>query len=188
MKQVTKIKIFNRVAVILTFTCTCLFSRAAVPPQQLTLELAAIKPVEPRQIKTEDVGAVIPTNLQPGQKEADISLRIADKSINSLSQGDYFKNSEAGKVANGVQNAFKTQMTFGGTPEQGTEQKLNMQILAFEQKAYIHYEGYANIQVTYKNSDGVNIQWFEKLGNSTSLVVTHVFNDSMSRANISWNW
>ncbi len=133
---------------------------------------------------------MIPTNLQPGQSEEEITVRVVDRSVSSFAQGDYFRNSEIGKAASNFEKSLKTDVNLGGSPEKGEiSHSVNMQVQAFEQKAYIHYTGLADLQVTYlANNSNINMELTEKLGGSTQLVFTHNIQDQLSRANLSWNW
>jgi len=172
---------------ILSFTCTCLFSHAAMPPQQLVIEIK--KPAVMSQPDIE-IAKIIPTNLQPGQKEEQIGLRVIDHSVNSFTQGDFFKNTEIGKAAKGFEESLKTDVNLGGDPKKGeVSHNVNVQVLAFEQKAFIHYRGLTDFQVTYKyDRNNIDVKLEENLGGNTNLVITHNLQDQFSRANLSWTW
>lgn len=182
--------IYTKILWVATFTFTSLYSYAAIPPQQLTIDLKSINPIqEQKKITNDDVAAVIPLNLQPGQSQQDVGLRVVDHTLNRFTQGDYFRNSEFGKAASGVEKAMKTEVHFGNPQENEIQHSFNMQIQAFEQKAFLKYTGYTDIRVTYLmyNSD-LNLELYENLGGSTELVVTHTMHDQLSKAQLRWSW
>ncbi len=184
------LKIYPKVLWVVTFTFTSLYSYAAIPPQQLTIDFQSINPVkEKAKITRDDVAAVIPMNLQPGQSQAEVGLRVVDHTLNRFTQGDYFRNTEFGKAATGVEKAMTTEVHFGNLEENEIQHSINMQIQAFEQKAYLKYSGFTYIRVTYLmyNSD-LNLELSEKLGSSTELIVTHTMLDQLSKAQLRWSW
>jgi hypothetical protein len=182
--------IFTRIAWAVTFSFTCLYSHAAIPPQQLTINLQSVNPIEPAgKIDQHDVAAIIPMNLQPGQTDKEVGIRVVDHSLNTFTQGDYFRNTELGKAASGVENAMKTEVHFGDSENTEVQHSLNMQIQAFEQKAFLKYSGFMDVRVTYLmyNSD-VNLEIYENLGGTTELVFTHDLHEQLSKAQVRWTW
>ncbi|MGE3974303.1 MAG: hypothetical protein AB7F59_07260 [Bdellovibrionales bacterium] len=181
---------FSKLAWTVTFSLTSLYSHAAIPPQQTSLNLEAVTPVAPQTtITSHDISGVIPLNLQPGQKEQDVGIKVVDHTLNTFTQGDFFKNSELGKAASGVEQAMKTEVHFGNPQENEIQHSLNMQVQAFEQKAFLKYSGLANVQVTYLMSGSdLNLEFNENLGGSTQLVVSHEVQDQLSKAQLRWNW
>jgi len=182
--------IYTRIACLVTFSFTCLYSHAAIPPQQLTINLEAVNPIhQQNKITGEDVAAVIPMNLQPGQTQQEVGLRVVDHTLNRFTQGDYFRNTEFGKAASGVEKAMKTEVHFGNPEENEIKHSFNMQIQAFEQKAFVKYTGFTDIRLTYLmyNSD-LNLELYENLGGTTELVVTHMMHDQLSKAQLKWSW
>jgi hypothetical protein len=178
---------FYRQVAMISFLCTSLFSNAAIPPQQLNVEIPKNKPVESVRV---DLAKFIPTNLQPGQNEEQIGLKVVDYSINRFTNGDFFKNTEIGKAAKGFEESLKTEVNLGGDPTKGEiSHSVNVQILAFEQKAWVHYKGFTDFQLTYRTNDSnLDMEMQQNLGGSTHLVLAHNLRDSLSRASLSWNW
>jgi hypothetical protein len=172
------------------FTCTCLYSKAAIPPSQLRLDPPAAAKIVQNTKAAIDVAKVIPLNLQPGQSEEQVGLRILDRSVSSAMQTDFFKNTEIGKAAKGFESALKTDMKLGGDPKKGgVTHHIDMQLQAFEQKAYLQYRGITDLRVTYHTNDSnLDMELNQDLGHGTHLLITHNLNEALSRANISWNW
>lgn len=183
-------QIFQRYIAILSFTFTCLYSHAAIPPQQLVLEAPKAKAIADTKKEIEIVAKIIPTNLQPGQTEEQISLRVIDHSMQTFTADEYFRNSEIGKAATNFEKSLNTDMNLGGDSKKGeVTHSVNMQVLAFEQKAWVRYKGITEIQVTYRAEKNIlDMELTEDLGGSAKLVITHNVQDQFSRANISWNW
>jgi hypothetical protein len=182
-----KMRGFYRQIAMISFLCTSLFSNAAIPPQQLNVEIPKNKPVEDVYL---DIAKLIPTNLQPGQNEEQIGMKVADYSFNNFANGDFFKNTEIGKAAKGFEESLKTEVNLGGDPAKGEiSHSVNLQVLAFEQKAWVHYKGFTDFQVTYQTNDSnLDVEMQQNLGGSTHLVLAHNLRDSLSRASLSWNW
>jgi hypothetical protein len=182
--------ILSRSAWAVTFSFTCLYSHAAIPPQQLTLNLNAVNPIkEKAKITNEDVAALIPMNLQPGQTDKEVGLRVVDKGLNSFTQGDYFRNTEVGKAASGVEKAMKTEVHFGDPEQNEIQHSLNMQVQAFEQKAFVKYSGFTNVRLTYlMYNSNLNLEINESLGVNTELVIKHDLHDQLSQAQVKWSW
>jgi hypothetical protein len=183
----------RKIAVILAFSLVSLIGRAAIPPQEV-LETQSIKPVViPKMIKPEDIALVIPMNLQPGTNDEDVIMaRIADHSINNLIRGDYFRNTEFGKAAARVENAMKAEVSLGTSDESNghppIEHKINMQLQAFEQKAYVTYSGLVNLNLTYLAAQGLDVTMSQALTTTTTLVLNHSTRDAISRLNMMWAW
>ena len=180
-------RLFFRELAVLSFLCTSLFSNAAIPPQQLVLDVP--KPVA--NVKSDlDIAKIIPTNLQPGQTEEQIGLKVVDYSVNNFTNGDFFKNTEIGKAAKGFEDHLKTEVNLGGDPKKGEiSHSVNVQLLAFEQKAWVHYKGFTDLQLTYRtDSSNLDMEMQQNLGGSTNLVLAHNLRDQLSRASLSWNW
>lgn len=174
---------------LVSFLMASLFSHAAIPPQQLVLDIPKNKPVS--NIKNDiDMAKIIPTNLQPGQTEEEIGLRVVDFSVNNFTNGDFFKNTEIGKAAKGFEESLKTEVNLGGDPEKGEiSHSVNVQLLALEQRAWIHYKGITDFTVNYRANDSdVNMEMQQNLGGSTNLVLAHNLREQISRASLSWNW
>jgi len=161
---------------------------AALPPQT-ELDLRKIKKIEPaNKVTSDDVAKVIPTELQPGEDQNEIGLKIADRSANSITQGDFFRQSDIGRAANAVQNSLKTEMSLGGG-EGHTTHNIQMQVLAFEQKAFIRYAGFTHFKMTYLNyKNDLDLEVSEKIGDNTDFVLTHDVNASLSAANVRWSF
>ncbi len=178
---------FYRQLAILTFLGTSLFSNAAIPPQQLVLDTPQNKPVANVQSDL-NLAKIIPTSLQPGQTEEQIGIKVVDFSVNNFTNGDFFKNTEIGKAAKGFEESLKTEVNLGGDPTKGEiSHSVNVQLLAFEQKAWVHYKGFTDMQVTFQNNT-IDMEMQQNLGGTTHLVLAHNLRDQLSRASLSWNW
>lgn len=179
--------------VTLVFISSNTSSYAAIPPQQHSLDLSSISPAGPieRTIKQQDIERVIPQNLYPGMSEEEISIKVIDHSANNFMNGDYFKNSSLGKAANNVQEALQTNVSWGGDPEEEDSIQHNMQfqLEAFQQKAWMKYQGYFDLKFTYEVSgNNLNIEMHEKLADLTDLVVTHNTSQAYSSLTVRWVW
>ncbi|HEX4922653.1 MAG TPA: hypothetical protein VFV50_01155 [Bdellovibrionales bacterium] len=169
-----------------------LIGHAAIPPQEV-LDTRTIKPVYSlvKGLQPEHVAMVIPMNLQPGTNdEKTIMARVMDHSLNTFVQGDFFRATELGKAADTVEQAMKTEVTFGDGYDDNGEpsviHKINMQFQALEQKAFVSYSGLTNLNLTLAAATGFDISMNQALDDSTTLVLTHQTRDALSAAKLMW--
>lgn len=187
-------RIKRKLATFIAFFMVSLIAHAAIPPQEV-LDTRTIKPVYSlvKGIQPEHVAMVIPMNLQPGTNdEKTIMARVMDHSVNTFIQGDFLRNTELGKAAQNVENAMRAEVTIGdGFDESGepaTMHKINLQVAALEQKAFVSYSGLTNLNLSLAAATGLDISMNQALDTTTTLVLSHQTRDALSAMKVMWAW
>lgn len=129
-------------------------------------------------ISTNDVAAVIPTNLSTTNKGNYVRDRILIKSANSIAKSPMIHNSFLMKTAKKVEKKTAVGMNIKSTPTVTNaapiEHKFKFNLKAFKKEARISYSGYVDSKVEYKaKDDSFHFSIEEKLSKNSKIALTH---------------
>lgn len=158
-------------------------------PDTKVLDISNVEVVNPESITSEDVAKVIPTNIEQGSTSTVVGRKVLDYSVNNILNSPRVKNSTVGRTADSVQKAMQTEVSFGNKKKGSIEHKINLQMQAFEQVAYMHYTGFADANVRYylipRNT---TVEVVKSVASNTSLVYDYLSNEAEARNTISMRW
>ena len=132
------------------------------------------------QLDTTDVALVVPTNMAATNNSQVVQERILDKTIRSVFDSKYIKNSSLGQTYKKVKDSANLDLTIKEKtskldPKKAPVQhkfKFDYQVL--EANALLSYSGYFDTSVRYlAQTQQMVISFSEKIGNSSSINLTH---------------
>ncbi len=164
----------------LTLVCTIIFlpickSLGSIPNQDRSIDLnsvVAVKPFENSIFDRQLVNSYFPTGLTPTTDQTALIMQLQtgfeSRFTEQFFNGEFFKKTSVGKIANQIQEASRPEFTF--KPLHGPPQKFDFRYQPIEQTAIINYSGYCNSSVVYnlaQNSVAIGIS--KKLDTETTL-------------------
>lgn len=178
---------------------------ASIPDPQLEIPknmgetLRGMPRPGPATFTSDDLASVFPLDMPPTRSYSYIGTRMVDHTINSFIHGSFFRESELGKVAQKVNNAFKTEIQLGETPvivgqmapKEVIAHKLDVQIEALQKRAFLKYRGFFDTNVNYTylpEEDAIDIEWGRKIYRQTHMVFTYQVLTTATGIRFHWPW
>ncbi len=139
----------------------------------------------------EDIGKVIPTDLQNSNDAGFVATRIGDHAFQAWFKSDAVKNSPVGRTAETVQETLKTEVAIKSDDKDAVEHKFSFQVLALQAISKIKYSGWLNAAVDYDGrSNEAKLEISEKLWNDKDFIISHTAKaeQGLSAVGLRWNW
>lgn len=135
----------------------------------------------------------IPLNMQPTDDASRVISVIADKSVSKFMNDPQVRASSLGRTATKVEKTMTQEVVLGSNAPNEIEHKLNFQVLAFQARAEMKYEGITNALVSYQaGTSTTTFEVFENLPTSLKqqLVLSHELRptEKVSNLSVRWSW
>jgi hypothetical protein len=131
-------------------------SRASIPDRQRQIDVTGIEPTHPANqhiINQKLLATYIPLNLTPTNDQTafaeQLSKGIQQRAFDQFFSGRMFNVATLQQISHTVENATRTDISFGKNAQGETEHQLKLDLKAFEQKALVRYEGVFSSTFTY---------------------------------------
>lgn len=146
-------------------------------------------------LTTEDVAAIVPTDMQTTNDGNSVRDRILQNSATAFFNSSMMKNTFLMKTAKKVESSTKMDMAVKEKAkvagEEETEHKFKFDVQALKTEAKFIYQGYIDSKVQYNaGNDSLLVSIEEKLSDNSKIALSHTKDREQSRQllqyEISW--
>lgn len=145
-----------------------------------------------RDLTTDDVAKVIPTDMSEQSDMGAFARRIADKTLKQALESDALKGSSVLQTAREVGESLKTDVAMGSREPNSVQHKFNFAMKPTAAQATLRYSGLTNARLSYLASESkMDLELREPVDAlSTDLVFNHVAipGDTKEVMSLSWAW
>lgn len=148
--------------------------------KSVDLENAPLNPGQPSAVKR-FIDSYIPMNLTPtkdaGNLGQEMQTKVGEKVADGFFNGDFFKNSVAGKTMKSVENVTNKSFSVGQAEKQEIVHTFKFNFRAVQRNAEFNYSGYFNSDLVYSmDSSTAKISVSKPLDGDTSLSLVSTSN------------
>ncbi len=157
------------------------------------MDVSKITPVNSlRTITSEDVGQMIPTDMEPGADSSTLTSRILDQSVRTMLASEAVKRSSFGQTASKVQSAMQTNITVAARSPNSVNHQVNFAVRPAQTQAVLNYSGLTNAQLSYRALESkMDFEWREAVSAlDTDVVFNHIDmpGDRKEVMSLRWAW
>lgn len=163
---------------------------------QISADLIAnfeqLKDQQSRQSKM-NANDYIPMDMHPTDDSSQVMAKIADRSVSHIWNDPQVRASSLGRAATKVEKKLTQEVVLGSNAPNEIEHKFNFQVLAFQGRAEMKYEGLTHALVSYQATDATTtFEVFDNLPTALKqqVVLSHELrrDDRLSQLSVRWNW
>jgi hypothetical protein len=142
-------------------------------------------------LTAESTQKILPKKVYNGESSASVVQEMLDNTLSLWWEKSPAKNSSVGQVAEKIDKNLKTEVNFGKSPDQKTEHKITVKVLAMQALAQVEYKGWVRAGLNYDaKAAKTEAEVLESLSENKDLVVSQSFTSTENKSQVSlrWNW